>query len=130
MSHEVTDVHPSLTPFNTPRMEQTTPLLEFQILDEADPPVGFQPDAIYLTLYSVRTGDIINGRDAVDIISSCDASGNVSFRFTSADLAVIEGQTMPGTNIQLRRALIRWTWGPAFQQTHEFEFAVIDHTKL
>lgn len=113
-----------ITTFSEPFCEGDTPLIEFTILDESGE--GYTPEDIRLTLFSPLTGEII--KDNFDVTTSCGPLGVFSLRLLPADTAVISGHTLTGDKVQLRAALIRWTFGDDVKSSREYRFGVIDHT--
>jgi hypothetical protein len=95
-------------------------LLSFRIVNEAG--VGFQPPAVTLTLYEKWTRTILNGRDAVDVLSSVDASGNVSFKLTPADNALLVPDDL--RQIEIHCALFEWQFNTTDKNSLTVEFTV------
>lgn len=109
------------------QFERTTPLLEFDIVDENG--VGFKPETLTLTLYDVESGAIVNSKSAEDVLSSCDDAGHVAYWFAIADTAIQLHRT--GKTQETRRALFRWTWSAgARAAAHEIEFTVEDNSQV
>lgn len=107
------------------QFELTTPLLEFDIKDEAG--VGFQPQTLVFTLIDGFTDSIVNGRNAVNVLSSCNSNGHVSLRLDPNDLAFVTATR----RTEVRRALFRWTWSAGTRaDAHEIEFPIENHSHL
>jgi len=106
--------------------EGTTPYLEFDIESELD--VGFKPETLHLTLFDAKSGTIINSRNNVSVIDSCDSNGHVAMWLEAEDLAMSD----PVTNrTETRRALFRWTWAAGARVgAHEIEFPIMNHLFL
>lgn len=112
--------------------ERTTPVIAFQIVDDAG--VGFQPATLTLTLYvaSTResiqhrvTGPIINGRDKQNVFDqndvTVDVSGNVVWSLTVDDTIVSQDAFATESHV----ALFEWTWNAgANAAKHEIEMVV------
>lgn len=113
------------TAIDEPHWEGTTPLLEFDIQDEAE--VGFKPTELFFTLYDGKTDTIVNDRNNVSVIDSCDANGHVALWMEADDLAMLN----TNRRTEVRRALFRWTWN-AGQRTgsHEVEFTIENNVFL
>lgn len=101
----------------------TTPLLEFDIKDEAG--VGFQPQSLSFTLKDGFTDTIVNNRNAVDVLSACNSNGHVALRLQANDLAFVTATR----RTEVRRALFRWVWSAGTRQdAHEIEFPIENHS--
>ena len=105
--------------------EGTSQRLTFQIQDEDG--VGFQPDALTLSIYDhdpvTATNTIVNGRDDVDVLSSCDADGNVDLVLEPEDVAIVSlGALQPETTH--RRLLFSWRWDTVKTGKHEIRIVV------
>jgi hypothetical protein len=107
------------------QLEGTTPLLEVDILDEAG--VGFKPSELKLYLWDVKSGQIVNSRNGIDVLSSCDNDGHFAFWTTAEDNTMVD----PVTNItEIRKALLVWKWGSSRVGAHEFSYPVENHPHL
>lgn len=124
------------TVIKKPTLQGTTPRLTFHIVDEDG--LGFLPDTLTMSVYdvaytppstSVRTtippfgstplaDMIVNSRNDVDVLASCDADGNVDLHLqtTDTDLVVPVG-TVP--SLAFRRLLFTWTWDTDKVGKHE-----------
>jgi hypothetical protein len=110
--------------------EATTPVITFKIVDANG--VGFKPTALTLTLYSYRTGSVINSRDAQPALDqngvSTDASGNTAWQMSAADTPIADS---PPTAIETHVALFEWTWnGGQFSGKHEIEHRIRNMTSV
>lgn len=125
------------TRIKKPVLQGTTPRLRFQIVDEDG--IGFQPDALTLSVYDVsytpaiasgaRTtippfgstplaDTIVNSRNDVDVLSSCDADGNVELHLETTDTSIdVPVGSVPSQ--AFRRVLFRWTWDTDKVGKHE-----------
>jgi len=107
-------------------LERVTRLYTAVIKDEAGVVIpAAQIGTLTLTLYNKKTGAIVNSRTDVNILNAnggaVDASGNLSFLFTPADMAILD------TTVQseIRVGLFEWTYGGGAKEgRHEIEFAV------
>lgn len=96
-----------------PILQGTTPRISFQIVDEDG--AGFQPDTLTMSIYDVdfevdpATQAIVNSRDDIDVLSDCDAQGNVEL-FLSADDTEVTVPTARNPLTLERRLLFTWTW--------------------
>lgn len=114
----------------------TTPRLTFQIVDEDG--VGFKPDVLAMSIYDVTfpaidrcatrdghllwpssaTHTLVNDRNDVDILASCDDSGHVDLDLLEEDTVVsVPTQQTPMT--YQRRVLFRWEWDTDKVGKHE-----------
>lgn len=111
-----------------PILSGTTRPVEFTIEDKATG-AGFKPDTLTLSIYDVvypasqrcrvvdgslqfpdaATQSIVNNRNDVDVLASCDDDGNVEVMLTAADTTV----SVPSGRIPMtynRVLLFTWTW--------------------
>jgi hypothetical protein len=121
----------------TPILSGVTPRLRFPILDD-DTGEGFKPDALTMTIYDVSytplgssrtttmppfgstpiSQSIVNGRDDIDVLSLCDADGNVDLHLHEDDTVVdVPAGMVP--SLAYRRILFRWTWDTVKVGKHE-----------
>lgn len=104
-------------------LQGTTPKLTFQVLDDAVPAVGFQPDTLVMSIYDVTpstsnvapmpavSSAIVNDREDVDVSAFCDASGNVEVVLEADDTELTSTQVERCTAKGIRRlVLFEWTW--------------------
>lgn len=105
-----------VTSVKKPILQGTTPRISFQIVDEDG--VGFQPETLTMSIYDVvfgtpptstTTQTIVNSRNDVDVLASCDAGGNVEL-FLNADDTTIDVPAGANPLTLERRVLFTWTW--------------------
>ena len=117
--------------------ESATRLYTAMMFDENNTPrpaLGTQ--SLVVTIYNKHDGEIINNREAQNVLNAnggtLDASGNFAFTFNAEDTA-LQDQTLPYEN---RIALFEWTY-PAGASgddikygRHEIEMQVRNLTKV
>jgi hypothetical protein len=104
-----------------PIVANKSSLLTMQLVKEDG--TGFMPEVVTLTLYEKYTRTILNGKDAVDILSSADASGNLSLGLTPLDNALLNPTDTRQTEVHV--ALIEWEWNTGANKGEiEIEFVV------
>lgn len=119
-----------------PILSGTTPRITFQIVNEDG--IGFQPETLEMSVYDVIWTDpansrrttsppfgstpfsetIVNDRNDVDVLSDCDADGNVDLHLLAADTEV----DVPDGMLPLqafRRVAFEWTWDTDKVGKHE-----------
>jgi len=113
-------------------LERVTRLYTAVIKDEEGAVIpAAQIGTLTLTLYNKKTGAIVNSRTDVNILNAnggtVDASGNLSFLFTPADMAIID-TTLAS---EIRIGLFEWTYGGGAKEgRHEIEFSVRNLNKV
>lgn len=108
------------------QLEKTTQPIMFDIIDPATG-LGFQPQTLTLTLWDVKTGAIINGRNGANVLSSVDAQGKVVFWLTEQDMQILD----PTLVTEVHQALFTWTWLNG--ERHDgvaIRFHVYNHAKI
>lgn len=103
--------------------EETTATYEADIVDESPTPAPVPAAALVsltLTLYERKTGTIINGRDAQNVLNAndvtVDAQGHLTWRMAAADNQHIAGN---GT-VEVHVALFEYSYGsPVKKGNHE-----------
>lgn len=120
----------------------TTRRIQFQIIDK-DTGVGFKPDALTMSIYDVSadkltdrinlatrltapvTEAIVNDRDDVDVLSSCDSDGNVDLYLTPDDTTIEIPDIVEATRWR-RVVLFTWTWdSPVKTSKHEIVLSIV-----
>jgi hypothetical protein len=112
-----------------PFRERDTPVLRATVVDNTLPAVpipGASLDTMTFTLYNEKTGLVINSRDHVDIRSSVNASGELAFPLTIADMAIIDTTKAE----EYHRALIEWTWNTTQRGSWEIRLIVQNVSKV
>lgn len=119
-----------------PVLSGTTPRITFRIVDEDGD--GFKPDELEMSIYDVSytpvgssrkttlppfgstplAQAIVNSRNDIDVLSNCDADGNVELHLQADDTEV--DVPVGSTPLQaFRRILFRWTWDTDKVGKHE-----------
>lgn len=93
--------------------EGDTQDIEYTIVDDQD--AGFKPSTLVLTIRDQESGTDI--RTATDILSYCDANGNVTYVTESSDLTFVSTKLKKKTAVHL--FIFKWTWSssPTKQKT-------------
>lgn len=112
-----------------PVLQGTTPQITFQIVDEVG--VGFQPDVLTMSIYdktcptggTTVTSAIINSRNDIDVLASCDVSGNVDLTLEEDDTALTTAANCSPATIQ-RTVLFRWEWDSTKVGKHELVLTI------
>lgn len=128
----------SLTPDVRTVYEQTSAIYTFTLKDMSATPVVIPAAdlrSFTLTLYDVTTGDIINSRDAQNILNANNvtvSAGGVVVYTMQPDDNVIVGA--PAANKAESHGLqFRWTWGstPPYQAgEHQVVLSVVNRAKV
>jgi hypothetical protein len=96
---------------DAPVAEATSAVLTGRLVDATGAPVpGPQLSTLTLTLVDRDTGNIVNGRNATDILNAnggeVDVGGNLSLTLTPDDTALIDAER----DREGRIARLAWTW--------------------
>lgn len=112
--------------------EKTTVRLRLQLTDQdGNDLLAGDLTAISLTLYELRTGTILNGRDTVSILNAnggtVSATGLVTMVLTDLDNALLFARRSSEDHV----ALIRWQWLNGTRSAwKQVQFTVVDQTTL
>jgi len=100
--------------------EGTTRQLSFQIVDQAA--AGFKPDTLSVT---VKDEEGVSIMASTDILSSCDANGNVAYEATVANLTLASTKKVKVKKLHL--FIFSWTWstGPVRAMTEVASIEVV-----
>jgi len=67
-------------------------------------------DSLVGTLFDEKSGDILNGRDHVDVFTAFDGevsgSGELTLKLTGADNAIVDDTR----DVEMHVLLLEWTW--------------------
>lgn len=102
-----------------------------QLLDEnGDPMPGASLSTLQLTLYVKDTGDVINSRNAQNVLNTngvtVDSSGNLTWTVQPADHAVTANR-----KVERHRAVFDFTWSSGTKRDwHAVEFVVVADPKV
>jgi len=95
--------------------EKTRQRLTFTIKDDQDPPVGIPGanlDFVRLTLYDEKTGDVINGRTAVDVFAlpdlTVDGNGKAIMLFAPDDNVLVGTAPVPSQEVHVAQFDYQW----------------------
>lgn len=129
------------TVIKKPVLQGTTPLVSFQIVDEAG--VGFRPDVLTMSVYDVSytpvgtsrkttfppfgstplADAIVNERNDVDVLASCDTDGNVELHLEEGDTEI--EVPVGSTPMAYRRLILfRWEWDSDKVGKHEIVLTI------
>jgi hypothetical protein len=109
--------------------EQDTPILRATVSDNSVPAAAIPGSALStmtLTIYDEHTQAIVNARDHVDIKSNVDESGQLVFRLTEDDMAMVT----PTRRTEQRRCLLEWTWATNQRASWEAQFVIENVAKV
>lgn len=112
--------------------ERSSGVYTAQLLDENDDGIPAATlTTLTLTLYVKDTGDIINSRDAQNVLNTnnvaVDSSGNLTWTVQPADHAVVA----TGRKLERHRAVFDLTWSSGTKRDwHAVEFVVVAEPKV
>jgi hypothetical protein len=93
-----------VTQVTVPQLAGTTATVT-AVATQQDGVTGFKPEVLTLTIVEKVTQTVISGPTSV--LSSCDASGNVSLELTPANRALLNPT---GNTIEIHQLIFEWTW--------------------
>lgn len=113
-------------------LEKTTRKITAVVADENDAPIpAASLSSLALTLYSLHSLAVVNGRNAQNVLNAnnvtVDASGNLVWDVQPADNAILDATLA----VEIHRALFEWTWsGGAKSGKHEIDLYVKNLNKV
>jgi len=110
--------------------ERTTAVFAADLQDETGAAIpGDDLDALTLTLYDETTRQVINSRDAVDVLNAnggtVDGQGHFVMVFSADD-----NQHLGGDTTETHVALFRWTYDTDKQGSQRVLLSVINEPKV
>lgn len=79
-----------------------------------------------LTLYDLRSGNIINSKDGADISASLSVGGALTLDLDALDMVVTDDNQKKERHV----ALVEWAWAGTKEGNEEIEFTVVNQEKV
>jgi WD40 repeat protein len=107
--------------------ERTTPVFAATFQDQDGNAISSSAfDAATLTLYDESSGDVINSREDLDVLSLISASGVLTWNPTQADMAIVN--TANGREAHI--ILLEWQWDTTNYGKHQIRHIVRNFDKV